>query len=294
MELIRLPNTATSEEVAKALKEHGHCIVENLVAPEVMDRIAEEMSEFITTSPYGEDKFLGNLTQRTGSLVARSETARELIRHPLVLDSAKKHLSKSSTMQLQLTQIITVNPGAPSQILHQDQLAWDFFDFPDDFETQCNTLWAMTEYTAENGATRVVPNSMYAGARQKFTEEQTVVAEMPKGSVMIYTGKIYHGAGTNTTDKIRQAININYCAGWLRQEENQYLATPPEIAQTLDDEMLKLMGYQCACFAMGYVRDFEDPLDVFRGKKERRSAGFNIVTDNGNDVTKNYAEELGG
>ncbi|WP_111895361.1 phytanoyl-CoA dioxygenase family protein [Acinetobacter sp. MB5] len=294
MELIRLPNTATSEEVAKALKEHGHCIVENLVAAEVMDRIAEEMSEFITTSPYGEDKFLGNLTQRTGALVARSETARELIRHPLVLDSAKKHLSKSSTMQLQLTQIITVNPGAPSQILHQDQLAWDFFDFPDDFETQCNTLWAMTEYTEENGATRVVPNSMYAGARQKFTEEQTLVAEMPKGSVMIYTGKIYHGAGTNTTDKIRQAININYCAGWLRQEENQYLATPPEIAQTLDDEMLKLMGYQCACFAMGYVRDFEDPLDVFRGKKERRSAGFNVVTDNGNDVTKNYAEELGG
>jgi ectoine hydroxylase-related dioxygenase (phytanoyl-CoA dioxygenase family) len=135
---------------------------------------------------------------------------------------------------------------------------------------------------------------MYAGARQKFTQDQTVVAEMPKGSVMIYTGKIYHGAGTNTTDKIRQAININYCAGWLRQEENQYLATPPEIAQTLDDDMLKLMGYQCACFAMGYVRDFEDPLDVFRGKKERRSAGFNVVTDNGNDVTKNYADELGG
>lgn len=294
MSLIRLPNTATGTEIAEALKNYGHCIIENLVDPSVMDRISEEMSDYVTTSPFGEDKFLGSHTQRTGSLIARSKTARELITLPVLLDAAKKHMHKATTIQLQLTQIITVNPGAPAQILHQDQLAWDFFDFPDEFEPQFNLLWAMTDYTEENGATRVVPNSMYAGARQKFTKDQTVAAEMPKGSALIYTGKIYHGAGENKTDKIRQAININYCAGWLRQEENQYLATPPEIAATLDDELLKLMGYQCACFAMGYVRDFEDPLDVFRGKEERRVSGFNMLTGQGNDVTKEYAEELEG
>lgn len=294
MGLIRLPNTATADDVAKALKEHGHCIIENLVSPEVMDRIAEETHEHVYSSPYGEDVFLGKKIQRTGALVARSKTAREeIITHPLMLAAAKKHLHKSSTIQLQLTQIITVNPGSPAQVLHQDQLTWDFFNFPDDFEPQFNTLWAMTEYTEENGATRVVPDSMYVGARQKFTQDQTIPAEMSKGSVLIYTGKIYHGAGTNNTDKIRQAINVNYCAGWLRQEENQYLATPPEIAQTLDDELLKLMGYQCACFALGYVRDFEDPLDVFRGKEERHSAGLNLVIDTGNDVIKEYAVEVG-
>lgn len=294
MGLIRLPNTATADEVAQALKEHGHCIIENLISPEVMDCIAEETHEHVYSSPYGEDVFLGKKIQRTGALVARSKTAREkIITHPLMLAAAKKHLHKSSTIQLQLTQIITVNPGSPAQVLHQDQLTWDFFEFPDDFEPQFNTLWAMTEYTEENGATRVVPNSMYVGARQKFVQEQTIPAEMSKGSVLIYTGKIYHGAGTNNTDKIRQAINVNYCAGWLRQEENQYLATPPEIAQTLDDELLKLMGYQCACFALGYVRDFEDPLDVFRGKEERHSAGLNVTVASGNDVIKEYAKEVG-
>lgn len=294
MGLIRLPHTATADDIAQALKQHGHCIIENLVSPEVMDRIAEETHEYVYSTPYGGDVFLGKKIQRTGALVARSKTAREeLITHPLMLAAAKKHLHRSSTIQLQLTQIITVNPGSPAQVLHQDQLTWDFFNFPDDFEPQFNTLWAMTEYTEENGATRVVPDSMYLGARQKFTHDQTIAAEMSKGSVLIYTGKIYHGAGTNNTDQIRQAININYCAGWLRQEENQYLATPPEIARTLDDELLKLMGYQCACFALGYVRDFEDPLDVLKGKHAEHTVGLNVVVDGGNDVIKAYAKEVG-
>ncbi|WP_216936420.1 MULTISPECIES: phytanoyl-CoA dioxygenase family protein [unclassified Acinetobacter] len=291
MELVRFANTVSSEEIINAVKEHGYCIIDNLVDSEVMDKIAEEMAEFIDTSPYGCDRFLGHTTKRTGSLVARSETARELIALPVILDAAQKHLSKSSTFQLNLTQIISVYPGSPAQVLHQDQLTWDFFNFPDEFETQFNLLWALTDYTEENSATRLVPKSMYAGTRQKFTPEQTVCAEMKKGSVLIYTGKIYHGAGENKTDKVRQSINITYSAGWLRQEENQYLATPPEIAATLSDDMLKLMGYQCACFALGYVRDFEDPLNVFRNKQKRIVPGLNIVKENGHDIAKSYALE---
>ena len=208
MELIRLPNTATADEISAKLKEHGYVIVDNLVSPETMDLLSDEMKDYIDTSPFGNDKFTGNRTQRTGSLIARSSTSHQLIRHPTVLAVAKKHLEKSTTFHLHLTQIITVHPGSPAQILHQDQLAWDFFDFPDHFETQCNLLWAMTDYTEENGATRVVPNSMYLGTKQKFTPEQSIAAEMKKGSALFYTGKIYHGAGENKSDSIRQAINI--------------------------------------------------------------------------------------
>ena len=218
-------------------------------------------------------------------------TSRQLITHPTVLAVAEKHLEKSTTYQLHLTQIITVHPGAPAQILHQDQLAWDFFEFPDDFEPQCNLLWAMTDYTEENGATRLVPNSMYKGTKLKFDPSEAIAAEMKKGSALFYTGKIYHGAGENRSDNIRQAINITYAAGWLRQEENQYISTPPEIAKTLDDDLLKLMGYQCACFAIGYARDFEDPLAVFKGIKENKTTGLDVIVDHGHADAKNYVME---
>ncbi|ATO18456.1 phytanoyl-CoA dioxygenase [Acinetobacter sp. LoGeW2-3] len=291
MELIRLPNTATADEISAKLKEHGYVIVDNLVDPEVMDKIAEETSEYIDTSPFGGDKFLGAKTQRTGSLISRSVTSRQLITHPTVLGVVGKHLEKSTTYQLHLTQIITVHPGSPAQVLHQDQLAWDFFEFPDDFEPQCNLLWAMTDYTEENGATRLVPGSMYKGTKQKFSQEESIAAEMKKGSALFYTGKIYHGAGENKTDSYRQAINITYAAGWLRQEENQYISTPPEVAKTLDDDLLKLMGYQCACFAIGYARDFEDPLSVFKGIKENKTTGMDVVVDHGHSEAKQYVLE---
>ncbi|MCT9827170.1 phytanoyl-CoA dioxygenase family protein [Pseudomonas veronii] len=288
----RLSNTATIEEVSASLKEHGYVVIDELVSAEVMDKVAVEMGPYIETTPFGEDKFVGFSTKRTGAMILRSETSRELIMNPLVVGVAASHLSKASTFQLHLTQVITVHPGSPAQVLHQDQLAWDFFQFPNDYEVQCNTLWAMTDYTAENGATRIVPDSQFAGTGQKYPPEAGIPAEMKKGSVLLYTGKIYHGAGENKTDKVRQALNITYAVGWVRQEENQYLATPPEVARTLPDDLLKLMGYQCGCFAMGYVRDFEDPLAYLKGSTERRSSGFNALSSTANENSADYASCL--
>ncbi|ANQ23773.1 phytanoyl-CoA dioxygenase [Vibrio natriegens] len=292
--LNRLPKTATKEEVSASLKEHGYVIIDELVTPETMDKVAQEMEPHIQKTQFGEDTFLGRKTQRSGAMIARSETSRELITHPLILGVAGNLLEKASTFQLHLTQVITVHPGSPQQVLHQDQLAWDFFEFPDDYDVQCNTLWAMTDYTAENGATRVVPGSHKAGTGQKYPPEAGIPAEMKKGSVLIYTGKVYHGAGENKTDELRKAINITYAVGWVRQEENQYLSTPPEVARTLPDDLLKLMGYQCGCFAMGYVRDFEDPLDYLKdSSKIHSSTGFNKLSNTANETSVTYVNELG-
>ena len=277
--------------MSASLKEHGYVIIDELVSAEVMDKVAAEMRPYIETTPFGEDKFLGFKTQRTGAMILRSETSRDLIMHPLVLGVAGKHLSKASTFQLNNTQVITVHPGSPAQMLHQDQLAWDFFPFPDDYEVQCNTLWAMTDLTAENGATRIVPGSQFAGPGQKFPLEAGIPAEMKKGSVLIYTGKIYHGAGANQTDKVRQAIIINYAVGWVRQEENQYLA-PPEVARTLPDDLLKLMGYQCGAYTMGFVRDLEDPLAYLKDSTERRLHGLNALSSTPNQSSVEFAKAL--
>lgn len=290
--LNRLPSTANAEQVSASLKTHGYVIIDDLVSADIMDKVAEEMEPYIQTTPPGEDNFLGFHTQRTGAMILRSPTSRELIMHPLITATVRRHLDKASTFQLHLTQVITVNPGSPAQALHQDQYAWDFYEWPNDYEVQCNTLWAMTDYTEENGATRIVPNSQYAGGKQRYAQEESIAAIMKRGSVLLYTGKIYHGAGANKTKQVRQAINITYAVGWVRQEENQFLATPPEVARTLPDDLLKVMGYQCGCFALGYVRDFEDPLAYLKVNTERRSAGFNALSSTANKASTDYAANI--
>ncbi|MHA7662704.1 phytanoyl-CoA dioxygenase family protein [Mycolicibacterium sp. HS_4_1] len=264
-ELNHLPPTADPEQITRALREDGYVIIDNLVPASHMDRVAEELAPYIEDTAFGADDFLGVKTRRTGSLIARSLAARELVAHPTVLAVAGDYLSHASKFQLHLTQVISIGPGSPAQAIHRDELAWDFFPFPTDYQVQCNTLWAMSDYTAEMGATRLVPGSHLLGTNEKFSQEDSLPAEMERGSVLLYNGKIYHGGGANTTaDKVRQAINITYAVGWVRQEENQYLSTPLEIARTLDDDLLKLMGYQLGCFAIGYVGDVADPLSVVR------------------------------
>jgi ectoine hydroxylase-related dioxygenase (phytanoyl-CoA dioxygenase family) len=268
MALKHLPPTATPDEVSDALKADGACIVDNLVTNQLMDRVAAEMDQHIDLTPEGGDDFIGRRTRRTGSMIARSPASRELITNPLVLGTTGIVLAKASVYQLHLTQVISVFPEETDQPLHRDELAWDFFPFPTDYDVQCNTIWAMTDFTVENGATRVLPGTHLLPAKATSAEaavdREVERAEMERGSVFFYTGKVFHGAGANHSDRVRQGINITYCVGWVRQEENQYLSTPIEVAKTLDDDLLKLMGYQLGGIAMGYVRDFEDPLVTVR------------------------------
>jgi ectoine hydroxylase-related dioxygenase (phytanoyl-CoA dioxygenase family) len=277
MEAVHLPNTATPDEIHAALREHGYVIVDNLVPESLMDRIDAEMSPYVQNTLYGDDGFVGKLTKRTGAMIARSPAARELIMNPTVLGAAGKLLAKATSFQLHLTQIISVFPGSKAQPIHRDQVAWDFFPFPQDYEVQCNTLWAMTDYTEDMGATRVVPGSHLLPDRE-YRIEETIPAVMTRGSVLFYTGKVYHGAGENKSDKLRQAINITYAVGWVRQEENQFLTTPLEQAKTLPEDLLKLMGYQMGCFAMGYVGDFEDPMTVLKPPAERKVLNTDIMS----------------
>jgi len=280
MSLLHLPSDTSAETVAAALQEHGYAIVDELVSNDLMDRIQSEMGPHIEATPFGQDAFVGKITRRTGSMIARSEAARELVMNPLAIATAGKFLGHASTFQLHLTQIISVYPGSPAQPLHQDQLAWDFFPFPDDYHIQCNLLWAMSDYTEEMGATRIVPNSQYGARNREYTQADSLPAVMKRGSALFYTGKVFHGAGANLSDKVRKAINITYAVGWVRQEENQYLSTPIEIARTLPDDLLKVMGYQMGCFAMGYVRDFEDPMVVIREPETRGVFGIGMIKKN--------------
>ena len=280
MSLHHLPSDASPETVSQHLAEHGYAIVDELAPPGLMDRIAEEMAPHIEATPYGQDAFVGTGIRRTGAMIARSPAARELIMNPTAIGTAGKFLGHASTFQLHLTQIISVYPGSAPQPLHQDQLAWDFFPFPDDYHIQCNLLWALSDYTEEMGATRVVPGSQFAGRDVKYTQADSLPAVMKRGSALFYTGKVFHGAGANVSEKLRQAINITYAVGWVRQEENQYLSTPLEVARTLPDDLLRVMGYQMGCFALGYVRDFEDPMVTIREPEVKSVFGIEMTAKN--------------
>lgn len=262
MSLIHLPNSASAHEVEQCLRENGYAIIDQLVSPACMDQIADELKPYMESTPFGPDSILGKQTKRTGALIARSPTARELVLNPTILGTTQRFLSHATTFQVHCTQVVSIFPGAKAQTLHQDEVAWDMFPFPADYHVQCNTLWAMTDYTEEMGATRVVPGSHRAGRSMEFEIDQSLPAEMAKGSVLLYDGKVYHGGGHNRSTNVRSAINLTYAVGWVRQEENQFLSCPPEIARTLPDQLLRLMGYQCGAFALGYINGFEDPLTV--------------------------------
>ena len=268
MPIPRLPGNATPEAVADALAREGCAVVERLVPRALLDRARAELKPFLDATPVGPDDFSGRNTRRTGGLIARSETCREVVTHPLVLGTVKNLLKDATTFQLHLTQVIAVGPGSESQMIHRDQWAFDFFPFPTGYEVQCNTIWAMTDFTEANGATRVIPGSNRREDRLEFRYEDTIPAEMPAGSVLFYTGSLYHGAGANQSDAVRAGANITYAVSWLRQEENQYLSCPFEIARALPDDLLRLMGYQRGAYALGYVDDLRDPLDVLRGRTE--------------------------
>jgi len=272
MKLEHLPASAAAEDVVSALRRDGAVIVDRLVAPERMDAIRDELSPWLAATRTGPDDFSGRRTRRTGGLVARSPACRELVMHPLALGATRGLLEGSTSIQLHLTQVIAIGPGEPAQVIHRDQWAFDFFPFPDGFEVQCNTIWAMTDFTAANGATRLVPGSHRLGDGQRFAEADSIPAEMAKGSVVFYTGSVYHGGGANRSDDVRMGINLTYARSWLRQEENQYLSVPLEIARTLPVDLLRLIGYGRGAYALGYVDDLRDAMDVVR--PEASNEGF--------------------
>lgn len=262
MTIPRLVPSAAPAEIAAALADAGCAIVERLVDPTRLAQVRSELQPWLEATPAGRDEFSGFRTRRTGGLLARSPICRELVQHPTVLDTVRAVLAHATSVQLHLTQVIAIAPGEPAQMIHRDQWAFDFFPFPPGYEVTCNTIWAMNDFTEANGATRVVPGSHRREDRLQLTQADTLPAEMPAGSVLIYTGALYHGAGSNRSNSTRYGANLTYSASWLRQEENQYLAVPAEVARTFDEPLLRLIGYARGAYALGYVDDLRDPLDA--------------------------------
>lgn len=260
--LKHLPATATREDVLKVLAEDAAVIIDGLMTPDLLSRVRTEIMPFVEATPPGRDDFTGRLTTRTGALVARSPACRDLVSDPLINAATEAFLAPfCDRYQLHLTQVIRIKPGQGAQVLHRDRLAWGGY-LQRSIEPQLNMIWAVTDFTKENGATRVVPGShLWEDGRGAHEEEITYV-EMKAGSVIIYTGSVIHSGGANVSAADRVGINITYSLGWLRQEENQYLSCPPEVAASLPPDLQRLIGYSMGSYALGY---FSPPLPPGEG-----------------------------
>jgi ectoine hydroxylase-related dioxygenase (phytanoyl-CoA dioxygenase family) len=277
MSIEHLSPDAAPEQIAKVLERDACVVVDHLASPDALARVREQMAPYIAATKTGNDRFSGSRTKRTGALIARSPAARELIEHPSVIGTAGRVLAHATSFQLHLTQVIAIGPGETAQDIHRDQWAFDFFPFPKGYEVQCNTIWALDDFTEANGATRVIPGSHLRDDKLRFTEADTVPAEMEAGSVLLYTGAVYHGGGANRTDAARMGLNITYVVSWLRQEENQYLSVPLEVARELPRSLQRLMGYSRGAYALGYIDDTRDPIALL--DPEAASDGLGELAD---------------
>ncbi|MEX0281187.1 MAG: phytanoyl-CoA dioxygenase family protein [Arenibacterium sp.] len=237
----RLPSTAA---LGETLLQDGAVIVENVVDPALLDRILADLR-----APFDEqglkftNDFNGYKTRRLGGILALSRVASELLAHDLVLGVADNVLKRHCTnYRIGSSTAIEIMPGEGDQVLHRDD---DFYPIRiPGVEFQISAMWALTEFTAENGATRVVPGSQDLRPIEEIDDSDVCQAVMPKGSVLFYLGGAVHAGGQNRSDAARTGLITTYSLGWLRQEENHYLTIPREVAESYPDKIRRLMGYQ--------------------------------------------------
>jgi hypothetical protein len=259
--LVHLPADTPADEVTAVLTRDGAVILDDALPRAELDALVAELAPYVEATEPGRDNFSGDKTTRTGALVARSPLTRPVVMDPRIHALCEAVLKPNCLRyQLHLTQVIRILPGQTAQPIHRDRWAWGR-GLPH-LEPQLNTIWALTDFTAASGATQVVPGSVGWPDGRKAEPQEIARAEMRRGSVLIYTGSVFHGGGANTSGEDRWGLNITYALGWLRQEENQYLSCPPEIARTLDPELQALLGYAMGNYALGY---FTPPLPPGEG-----------------------------
>ncbi|MYA18405.1 MAG: hypothetical protein F4Z28_17365 [Gammaproteobacteria bacterium] len=275
-------------DLLNAVDRHGFVVIENAVDGTDCDALVGEMRPYIDATPHGLHGLGG--TRRVGALVARSPTSHKMIAHPAILRLANAILGEQRLTgdavqingksgkgekgfrypwQLHLTQIIDVGPGAGTEAmphhlkLHRANGMW-VHDFQNaGIDPQVEVMWALSDFTEDNGATHVVLGSHREEPRGGHLSHRqpTVQAVMDKGSALVWTGWSVHGAGVNTSPERRIGMNINYALAFLAQEENQLLACPPHIARELPVALQRLIGYRQPAGALNYVAECQAPAD---------------------------------
>jgi len=217
--LRRFPRTADAAEIAAAIDTDGYAIVHDMLDADALSRLRAELDPLLVSTPAGHETFFGSKTVRFGSLVARSEQSRAMVLDPLVQEIAEAVLGPfCANVQINYTGVMHLLPGEDAQVVHRDANIYPF-QYPAP-PLICATMWAVNDFTKENGATWLVPGSHRWEEARRPTESEVVQAVMPAGSMLVYNGAVYHAGGANRSNGPRTGCAIHFSLGWLRQEEN--------------------------------------------------------------------------
>jgi ectoine hydroxylase-related dioxygenase (phytanoyl-CoA dioxygenase family) len=248
MSLLRLPADATVDDVVAALDERGYALVERLLPEDELARKRTALDELLEQTPTGRNDFEGFHTQRIYALFAKTRAFDDAALHPTLLAVLDRVLGPC---QLSAPVAIHIGPAETAQVLHRDE---DVYPLPRPHaEVVFNTMWALCDFTQDNGATRVVPGSHRWPDDRRPAEDEAVSAEMPAGSVLFYRGSLWHGGGANRTPTPRLGVVIEFAASWLRPQETQLLAVPPDVVAGLPERLQELLGYNIYPPFLGYV-----------------------------------------
>jgi len=251
-QLRRLPHDKPVGDLVAALSEDGAVIVEGLLEPGLLARLNGEIDEAVNAADPAMAHlnpaiagFFGTRTRHVAGLASKSRSfATDVLCHPTLLGICDAVLLPAcAEYVLNLGHIIDRGPGAQQQLVHRDELVWVHVPRPAP-TLQLASMIALSEFTADNGATLLVPGSHRWPWDRQPTQDEFAQAAMPAGSAVVYLGSTLHAAGTNETQsEWRRGLHLSYLVGWLRTEENNVLATPPEIARDLPERAQRLLGY---------------------------------------------------
>jgi ectoine hydroxylase-related dioxygenase (phytanoyl-CoA dioxygenase family) len=236
----------------KEVAEQGYTIVEDAIEPDLVDALASDLHDletFLDVQP-SPNSFEGHQTLRVYNLLAFNEVWRKVPVHEHVLPVVEGVLDPGCLISSLSS--IAILPGEIAQPIHADD---QLIPIPKPHPpTVCNSMWALTDFTEANGATRLVPGSHLWDHSPDYGQPyDSIAAEMPKGSVLIWHGSLWHGGGANDTDERRVGIAMNYCAGYIRQQENQQLGLSRETVDTFEPRLRQLVGYSVYNMLIGHI-----------------------------------------
>lgn len=267
MSLVKLSKDTQIDEIVSIIKRDGGVIIENFLNDEMTHDIYQTLSQQLELVPDGEDEyFAGTKTRRMSRLFARLpqmplvamnpvflDTAKSILQTPLQAWSGENRIELYPDIQVGVTQAIQIWPGQKAQPLHRDDTVW-MWQHPDyGREARVQIMFAVTDFTEENGATRVIPASHLWDDLRVPKEDETVAAEMKAGDALIWIGSTYHGGGANVSHAPRIGLTMSYDLGFLRQEENHYLSLSTETIKSFPDELRGLLGWNMSTTFVGFV-----------------------------------------
>ena len=225
------------------LRSQGYVIFDRLLSEETADRIRAELEPWFAATPPCQGDFYGWATTRLGSVLLKSPSSHDLVLHPLMLSIMNAVLAPHCDWyQLNLTQAVRLHPGQRQQVPHRDEEMWPCHK--NGVEYLVNVMWALSEFTADNGATLLWPRSQFHRLSRQIEPAQAVTAVMPRGSALVYLGSITHCGGANRSAHPRTGIIFSYSLGWLKPYENPFLSYPPKVAKTFPPALRDLIGYR--------------------------------------------------